>query len=373
MLVLLFDVPATFAFEAAGPDAVLDQVRTILGGITSTLLGYARNLFIGLATVSLAVGLIQMMLSGESTLGSVMAHLTRWILYVGFFMLIMREDGVFFIPNIISASFLALSEDVAQGSLSPGGLLTSGIQIFTTLTHFAGTLGWTQTARALMIVICAIVILVVFAMLTATLAATLIEMYIVIAGGAILLGFAGISYTKDIALNYLKYAVSVGVKLVVIAIIARLAAEMATGWASELRMTTWTQFFGTMGFLLGGSVTLLISAQMVPGLAQSIVSGSSVSSGGALGTAAGVAGAAGMVAGAAKASLQGTARGVAKVGLGSYRGYKSGGMKGVAGAAASSAYSGLKSAVFGADSKDARSALGDSSGSVGPSANSKWS
>ena len=43
--------------------------------------------------------------------------------------------------------------------------------------------------------------------LSGTMAVALIEMYLVICGGAILVGFGGFEYTRDIALSYLLYSV----------------------------------------------------------------------------------------------------------------------------------------------------------------------
>ena len=68
---------ASVAYSATpGTNATLDFVENFTSGIGDKLLGYARSLFVGLATLSLAMGLGKMILSGESNIGSVAAHVS---------------------------------------------------------------------------------------------------------------------------------------------------------------------------------------------------------------------------------------------------------------------------------------------------------
>lgn len=279
--VLLF-VSIGWADHIANPDYVLEEMKGIVNNKTPLLLKYARSLFKALATISIGISLSGLLLSGESNLGSVAAILVKWIAYYSFFMWVLGGE-VFFIPHVITASFEAAAKEIAGSQVRPGDILIQGIQIYAKLIKAADILGWGEYIVA---GLSGIVIILVFGILAATLAVALVEMYLVICGGCILLGFAGIDYTRDIAVSYLKYAVSVGVKILVIALIAAVAQEMSANWAEKLVTIGEGEFFSVLGYLIGGSVTLLLSAQMIPGIAQGMISGASVSSGGALKAAA---------------------------------------------------------------------------------------
>ena len=86
-LALLLVLVLTSVVYAATPgtNATLEFVENFTSGIGDKLLSYARSLFVALATLSLALGLGKMILSGESNIGSVAAHVAKWIIYVGVF------------------------------------------------------------------------------------------------------------------------------------------------------------------------------------------------------------------------------------------------------------------------------------------------
>jgi len=283
VIILLADAEIGWADASnpANPDYVLMEMKNIVNGKIPELLKYARNLFMSLSILSLGIGLAGMLLSGESNLGSVAAHVTKWIIYVGFFMWVMGAD--FFIPHIIVGSFEEAAHNISGVELKPGDILIQGIKIYGNLLDAANALGWTEYIVA---GLSGIVIIVVFGVLAATLAVAFVEMYLIICGGCILLGFAGIDYTKDIAMGYLKYSVSVGAKILVIALVAAVAKEMTTKWAESLVTIEKGDFFTVLGYLIGGSLTLMLTAQMVPGIAQGMISGASVASGGMLRSAA---------------------------------------------------------------------------------------
>ena len=103
---LLFLASAGLA-ASPGTNATLEFVEDFTSGIGDTLLSYARSLFVALATLSLALGLGKMILSGESNIGTVAAHVAKWIIYVGVFFWIMSGSGVAtFLPKLIVNSFM---------------------------------------------------------------------------------------------------------------------------------------------------------------------------------------------------------------------------------------------------------------------------
>ncbi|MBQ7262430.1 MAG: type IV secretion system protein [Synergistaceae bacterium] len=263
--------------SAVGMNETLDFIEDFTGKIGDKLLAFARSLFIALATVSLAVGLARMTLSGESNLGSIAAHLAKWIIYVGFFMWVMSSgDAVFFIPKVIVNSFMGAGEAISGASPKPDDLLIMAGQLYSRLTQQAWKATGIFEGMAEYIAIWGLCIISFFflSMLVSILVVTLIEMHIVICGGAILLGFAGFEHTRDIAFSYIKYAVSVGAKILMIMICVALTNAMLQEWLKAAKLEE--DLMGLLDFaciLVGGSMAIFMVARMVPSMAQSMVSG----------------------------------------------------------------------------------------------------
>ena len=275
----LITLYASESFAAApGTNATLEFVENFTSGIGDKLLGYARSLFVALATLSLALGLGKMILSGESNIGSVAAHVAKWIIYVGVFFWIMSSSGVAsFLPKLIVNSFMEAGKSIAGQEVAPDDLLVAGIRLYGTMVERGWDAGWGDFIGIMLI---GIVILVVIAMLAGTMAVALIEMHLVICGGAILVGFGGFEYTRDIALSYLRYSVSIGVKLLMIMIVYALANALLIDWeASFGAATDMATLITAAGQILGGTICIFMAARIVPSMAQSVVSGAALSFG----------------------------------------------------------------------------------------------
>ena len=269
----------SFAYAASpGTNATLEFVENFTSGIGDRLLGFARSLFVGLATLSLALGLGKMILSGESNIGSVAAHIAKWIIYVGVFFWIMSSSGVAtFLPKLIVNSFMEAGRSIAGQEVAPDDLLVAGIRLYGTMVERGWDAGWGDFIGIMLI---GIVILVIVAMLAGTMAVALIEMHLVICGGAILIGFGGFEYTRDIALSYLRYSVSIGVKLLMIMIVYALANALLIDWEATFSSATdMATLITAAGQILGGTICIFMAARIVPSMAQSVVSGADLSFG----------------------------------------------------------------------------------------------
>ena len=277
-VLVVLNSSAVAADYGPGTNSTLEFVENFTANIGDKLLGFARGLFIGLATLSLALGLGKSILSGESNVGSVAAHLTKWMIYVGIFLWIMSSSGTAtFLPKLIVNSFMEAGESISGQQIAPDDLLVAGIRLYGTMVERGWDAGWGDFIGIMLI---GIVILVVVAMLAGTLAVALIEMHLVICGGAILLGFGGFEYTRDIAFSYLKYSVSIGAKVLMIMIVYALANALLIQWEADFVATTdMASLISAAGQILGGTICIFMAARMVPSMAQSVVSGAALSVG----------------------------------------------------------------------------------------------
>ena len=189
-----------------------------------------------------------------------------------------------------------------------------------------------------------------FGLVALQLMMTLMEMYMVLGIGSVMLGFLGSRWTVQLGERYASYAASVGVKLLTTYGVSAVMVHMAQQDASWLQQLTAGQVLSMPAMMALGTSGLLggIMALTIPSVAGSIMGGAAslglshltaagggIASAGAaagLGAAAGVAG--GKATGAALARLAGlTSVSGSSAGVGG-AGSSIGGFKGGAGAIA---------------------------------------
>ncbi|MBR1485917.1 MAG: P-type conjugative transfer protein TrbL [Synergistaceae bacterium] len=280
-LILFTFVEIAFADEASVDSAIefAAKISSFSDTTATAILNIARRLFIALATLSLALGLIRMLLTGESNVGSVIAHVAKWILYVGIFTWMMSSlSSASFIPKIIINSFVSIAGTVGGSvEIAPDDILASGIRIYGIIVERGWNAGW---GDFLGITFIGIIILVVIAMIAGYIAVAIVEMHLIICGGAVLLGFGGFEYTRDIALSYLRYAISVGIKLLMITIVYSLAVTLLPNWEDAFKNSSdMSALITGAGQILGGSICILIIVRVIPNIAQSIVNNAAMSFG----------------------------------------------------------------------------------------------
>ena len=160
-----------------------------------------------------------------------------------------------FLPKLIVNSFMEAGKSITGQEVAPDDLLVAGIRLYGTMVERGWDAGWGDFIGIMLI---GIVILVVIAMLAGTMAVALIEMHLVICGGAILVGFGGFEYTRDIALSYLRYSVSIGVKLLMIMIVYALANALLIDWEATFGAATdMATLITAAGQILGGTICIL--------------------------------------------------------------------------------------------------------------------
>ena len=82
LILLVHSAQAADPNYLIGNSKVVADINNVLNKFGDTLLKAARSLFFGLSVLSLGYGLYRSILVGESSLGTIAAHLTKWIIYV---------------------------------------------------------------------------------------------------------------------------------------------------------------------------------------------------------------------------------------------------------------------------------------------------
>lgn len=144
-------------------------------------------------------------------------------------------------------------------------------------------------ADSLGYIIVSLIILFCFALLSAQIIFIKCETTIAMAAALILLGFGGASFTKDYAINSLRYVLAVAFKLFVITLLLGVGASILNEMG-EIESPEFEELF----VIIGAVVVLLSLAMSLPDVCAGIITGSHVSSGMALMRTAGTVAAAGV-------------------------------------------------------------------------------
>ena len=349
--------------NAAQLVSLAGQFKAATTGWMTTAIGYAKDIFGSLAVLEFVWSGAQYALR-KNDLPDFITGAFLKMLSLSFFFFILIDMAPTFIPDIIN-SFITIGANIGGVPMisvdSPGTFVSLGISMVVQMFNGLGKLSLGNEIGAIFpVALAALFIFIAFIIIAAQLLIILIESYIVLGAGAVMLGFLGSRWTNTFGEKYYGYAVSIGIKLMVIELVAGLGMKIAGVWMEELLHAQGVHL-GMYFDIAMGSVLFAALAMMVPSLAGSFMNGSPSLSLGNVG-AAGAAIAGGVVAAGAgaamgAASLTNSAIGAAK-GAGSLAASANtamGGMKGLgaafqegAGAANESGILGLGAGTTGA-------------------------
>ncbi|AOF92238.1 P-type conjugative transfer protein TrbL [Sinorhizobium sp. RAC02] len=306
-------------------------------GWETMVMDAARSLFWILAGIEVGIAAVWLAINAAS-LDSWFAELVKRIMFIGLFAFIL-DQGPAFAKAVVDSLYQI---GAGGGSASPANIFDAGIRVATKMSEQAKFGLWEDNALAIAAVFAMVVVVVCFSLVAAIFVSVMVEMYVGLLAGMIMLGLGGTSYTKDFAVKYLVYAFSVGMKLMALVMIAKIGSEILLGLA-EAPTATSEQFITTLA-IAGISVVVFVIAMYVPPILQGVVQGASVTSGMEAirhgGQAASFAAGAGFLATAAASrgfQAAGAARaGGASLGTAAMRGMEAG-IGGAAGAVGSAA------------------------------------
>ncbi|MAM93402.1 MULTISPECIES: P-type conjugative transfer protein TrbL [Parvibaculum] len=270
-LILLASAPA-LAQQGSVLTTLENQVSTAAKGWETTVMNAARSLFWILAGIEVGIAAVWLALQAAS-LDAWFAELVRRIMFIGLFAFIL-DRGPAFAKSIVDSLFQIGANG---GSASPANIFDAGIRVASKMSEQAKFGLFEDNALAIAAVFAMVIVVIAFSLVAAIFVAVMVEMYVGLLAGMIMLGLGGSSFTKDFAVRYLVYAFSVGMKLMALVMIARIGSDVLLGLA-EAPTATSDQFITTLA-IAGISVVVFIIAMYVPPIVQGVVQGASISGG----------------------------------------------------------------------------------------------
>jgi len=249
-----------------------NQVSAAAKGWENTITDAARSLFWILAAIEIGIAAVWLALQAAS-LDGWFAELARRIMFIGFFAFVL-DQGPTFSRAVVDSLFQI---GAGSGSASPAEVFDAGIRVASRMSEQAKFGLFEDNALAIAAVLSMSVVVICFSLVAAIFVSVMVEMYVGLLAGMIMLGLGGSSYTKDFAIRYLVYAFGVGMKLMALVMIAEIGADVLLGLAQA--PTAESDQFVTSLAIAGISVVVFIIAMYVPGIIQGVVQGASVTGG----------------------------------------------------------------------------------------------
>ncbi|NKJ82715.1 P-type conjugative transfer protein TrbL [Rhizobium leguminosarum] len=271
LLCLFFAAPA-FAQQGQVLTELENQVSTAAKGWETTIMDAAKSLFWILATIEIGIAAVWLAIQAAS-LESWFAELVRRIMFIGFFAFVLTQ-GPSFARAVVDSLFQI---GAGGGSASPAEVFDAGIRVASQMSQQAQFGVFEDNALAVAAVLAMAIVVISFSLVAAIFVSVMVEMYVGLLSGMIMLGLGGSSYTKDFAIRYLVYAFGVGMKLMALVMIAKIGSQVLQGLATAPTASS-DQFVTTLA-IAGISVVVFIIAMYVPSVIQGVVQGASVSGG----------------------------------------------------------------------------------------------
>lgn len=259
------------AQEGSVLTSLQSQITTAAKGWETTVMSAAKSLFWILATIEIGIAAVWLALQTAS-LDSWFAELVRRIMFIGFFAFALTQ-GPTFAKAVVDSLFQI---GAGSGTASPADVFNAGLVVATKMSEKVQFGLFEDNALAISAAFAMVVVVIAFSLVAAIFVSVMVEMYLGLLAGMIMLGLGGSSFTKDFAIRYFVYAFSVGMKLMALVMISRIGSEVLIGLANEPQVGDQ---FQTALAISGIAVVVFIIAMYVPNIIQGVVQGASVTGG----------------------------------------------------------------------------------------------
>src|SRR5258707_8080384 len=133
------------------------------------------------------------------------------------------------------------------------------------------------------LVLCAVIIFIAYLAIAIQFVVAMVESYLVIGAGVIFLGFGGSRWTATYIERYIAYAVSVGMKILVLYLLVGAGMTLSQGWILVAQTAATSPDPARTGFdLAAAAVMFLCVCWMSPKISSAMLGGVASMSGGDL-------------------------------------------------------------------------------------------
>ena len=285
LIMLSFMCLSTSAFaelsyiDPASNQSVLDQVVQKFGGKVRSwkniIQAAAERLFWTLVLISM-VWTFGMMLLRKADIADFFAEFTRFIIFTGlYFWLLTNAVSGHNIAGTIILSMEDLGRTAAglpQGA-SHSSIMDTGVLIWNQATS---NLTLLQPVDSLIAVIISLIVLIVLAVIAVNMLLLLISSWVLLYAGIFFLGFGGARWTSDIAINYFKTVLGIGIQLFVMLLIVGIGSDLLSSFYAKMGKNVLN--YEELAVMLIFTIAFFVLISRLPLLLAGIITGSSIGS-----------------------------------------------------------------------------------------------
>lgn len=254
-------------------DNVLNQYRTAAKSWASVIQNYAEYFFGGLAVMGFVWQLSQAYFHRPDFAG-IIGETIRYIAFCGIFLWFLR-NGPELAKDIIDAMQTIGAEAAGVSKeFYPSNIVDIGFKIYDTAQKNLELSGESIANFAI-----SLIILIVFTLIGVNMLLQLCSAWVLAYAGVIFLGFGGSYWTKDMAINYFKTVLGVGVSLMTMTLLIGIGNSITTDAVAQMN-NSGVQQLTEMAALLVTAITLFLLVDKLPSLVAGIINGASIGSAG---------------------------------------------------------------------------------------------
>ncbi len=303
-------------------DSLLDSFTGRTAGWWGILQSKAFGIFKLVLIIDVCLFGFRMAMPGGNV-GEIFKEFISLLVFAGFIALVIANYQEWSKAVAINGLKPLASELSGGFSVDPGQPVAMAAKIVKSIIPVLKKAGITDFGTVLLYVLCMLIIIGVFVLISALVIIVTCEFHIVANIGVLLIGLGGSRIFKDYAVNVMRYVLSVAVKLFVLQLIVNIGFAIISmkgidaGEGAKIADVNFENLF----YLIGQAVMLFALAKTLPDSCAGMLSGAAIGGGNPLGgmamsaatmvggMAGGVAAGAAMKAGAAGMSMASTAKG----------------------------------------------------------------
>lgn len=307
LICVLFALMPDTAFAAVESQGVLNDILQRFQNEANTWGAYIKEratwLFWILVTISMVITFGFMALR-KADIAEFFAEFVKFILFVGFFWWLLLSSGGAGggMPMDIVVSMMMIGGNAGgfSGNLpQPSSIVDIG---FVTFGRALASFDMWEPIDSFVAAVCGLAILVLTALIAINMMLLLVSAWILAYAGIFFLGFGGSKWTSDMALNYYKTVLGLGVQLMAMILLVGIGRNIIFEFTNNLSSNVNLNEYAVIVVVC---LTLFILTNKVPQMLSGIITGASIGNTGIGSFGAGAA--VGAVAGAGAAVAAGAA------------------------------------------------------------------
>ncbi|PXW83297.1 type IV secretion system protein TrbL [Nitrosomonas sp. Nm84] len=288
LLLILLSTKASAELAYVDPvtnQSVLDQVVqkfwTKVKSWHTVIQSAAERLFWSLVLISM-VWTFGMMLLRKADIGDFFAEFTRFVIFTGFyFWLLTNAVSGHNIAGTIIDSMQQLGGTAAglPSGASHASIMHTGILIWNQATK---SVTFMQPIDSLMGFIISLIILIILTVIAVNMLLLLISGWVLMYAGIFFLGFGGARWTSDIAINYFKTVLGIGIQLFVMLLIVGIGSDLLSSFYAKMGKNVMN--YEELAVMLIFTIAFFVLISRLPSLLAGIITGSSIGSSAGIGS-----------------------------------------------------------------------------------------